>query len=77
MCLSPCTGHKLLSDVDYSHLLTLNNITNVNVTDEQWNQTSLYVEAGSIGVRSVMSIAPSAFMSSSTSTQQLQTMLLD
>ena len=57
--------------------MTLSLITNVNITDEQWRQASLPVKTGGIGVRSVMSIAPSAFLSSSTSTQQLQTLLLD
>ena len=57
--------------------MTLSIITNVNITDEQWRQASLPVKAGGIGVRNVMSIAPSAFLSSSTSTQQLQTLLLD
>ena len=74
---SPCAGHKLLSDIDNSLRMTLSIITNVNITDEQWRQASLPVKAGGIGVRSVMSIAPSAFLSSSTSTQQLQTLLLD
>ena len=74
---SPCAGHTLLSDIDNSLRMTLSIITNVNITDEQWRQTSLPVKAGGIGVRSVMSIAPSAFLSSSTTTQQLQTLLLD
>ena len=70
-------GHTLLSDIDNSLRMTLSIITNVNITDEQWRQASLPVKAAGIGVRSVMSIAPSAFLSSSTSTQQLQTLLLD
>ena len=73
---SPCTGHTLLSDIDNSVRLTLSNITNVNITDEQWRQSSLPVKTVGMGVWSVMSIAPSAFLSSSTSTQQLQTLLL-
>ena len=75
---SPCAGHTLLSDIDNSLRLTLIIIviTNVNITDEQWRQASFPVKAGGIGVRSVMSIALSAFLSSSTSTQQLQTLLL-
>ena len=74
---SPCAGHTLLSDIDNSLRMTLSVITKVNITDEHWKQASLSVKAGGIGVRSVMSIAPSAFLSSSTSTQQLQTQLLD
>ena len=74
---SPCASHTLLSDIDNSLRMTLSMITNVNITDEQWRQASLPVKAGGIGVRSVMSVAPSAFLSSSISTQQLQTLLLD
>ena len=73
---SPCAGHILLSDVDNSLRLTLSNITNIKITDEQWRQASLPVKAGGIGVRSVISIAPPAFLSSSTSTQQLQALLV-
>ena len=68
---SPCTGHTLLSDIDNSLRMTLSIITNVNITDEQWRQASLPVKVTCIGVRSVMFIAPSAFLSSSTSIQQL------
>ena len=75
--LSPCAGHTLLLEIGNSLRLTLNNITNVNITDEQWKQDNPPVQAGGIGVRSVMSIAPSAFLLSPTSTQQLQTLLLD
>ena len=55
-------GHTLQSNTDYSFRFTLNNITN-NITDEQWRQANLSVKAGGIGVRSFMSIAPSAFLS--------------
>ena len=67
--LSPCAGHILLSDTDNSLRFTLSNITNVHITDEQWRQASLPVNAGCIGVRSVMPILPTSFLASSTSTQ--------
>ena len=73
---SPCTGHTLLSDIDNSLRLTLSNITNDNIADEKWRQASLPVKAGGKGVWNVMSIAPSAFLLSSTSTQHLQALLL-
>ena len=72
---SPCAGHTLLPDIDNSLRLTLSSITNVNITDKQWRQASLPVKAGGIGIR-IMSNAPSAFFSSSTSTQRLQALLL-
>ena len=40
-----CAGHTLLSDIDNSLHLTLNNITNVNIRDEQWRQASFLVKA--------------------------------
>ena len=70
---SPCTGHTLLSDIDNSLCLALSTIKNVNIADKQWRQASLPVKAGGIGV---MLIALSAFLASSTSTQQLQAILL-
>ena len=73
---SPCAGHTLLSDIDNNLSLTLSNITKVNITDKQWKQASFPAKVGLIGVRSIMSIARPAFLSSSTSTQQLQALLL-
>ena len=72
---SPCAGHTLLSNIDNSLRFTLSNITNVNITEEHWRKVSLPVKAEGIGVRSVMSIAPSEFLASSTSTRQLQALL--
>ena len=76
MLSSPCASYTLLLDIVNSLRLTQSNITNVNITNEQWRLASLPVKAGGIGVGSIMSIAPSAFLSSSTSTQQLQALLL-
>ena len=73
---SPCTDHRTLFDIDNCLRLTLSNITNVNMLDNQWKQASLPVKAGGLGVRCVSSIAPPAFLSSATSTQQLQSLLL-
>ena len=43
---SPCASHTLLSDIDNSLHLTLCNITNINIIDEQWRQTGLPFKAG-------------------------------
>jgi len=48
----------------------------VDISNEQWKQASLPVKAGGLGIRSVADIAPSAFLSSVSSTQQLQNELL-
>ena len=64
---SPYAGNTLLSDIDCSLRLTLSNITNVNITDIQWRQANPPIKVESIGVWSVISIAPSTFLASSTS----------
>jgi hypothetical protein len=73
---SPCDGHQLLSDFDNSLRSCLINITNVNITEDQWRQASLPVKAGGLGIRSVFSIASSAFLASVKSTELLQLQIL-
>jgi hypothetical protein len=52
------------------------NIANINLTDSQWTQASLPIKAGGLGIRSVLRLAPSAFLASVSSTQHLQGLLL-
>ena len=51
-------------------------IANINLTDEQWLQASLPIRFGGLGVRSVSSLAPSAFLASAAGTSDLQEMIL-
>jgi len=52
--------------------IALCGITNCDLTDTQWLQTSLTIREGGLGVRQVASLALSAFLASSASTQSLQ-----
>jgi hypothetical protein len=73
---SSCVGHKLLSDIDNILRDCLTDITNVQISDNQWKQASLPVKAGGLGIRSVSSIASSCFLASVSGTGQLQSLLL-
>jgi hypothetical protein len=73
---SPCSGHSLLNDIDFVLRKCLSNITNVDINNDQWEQASLPVRNGGLGVRSVSAIASSAFLASTSSTWQLQNQLL-
>jgi hypothetical protein len=67
----------LLQEIDSVLRQNLCDITNVNISDDQWKQASLPVNSGGLGVRSISAIAPSAFLASESSTLQLQNQLLD
>ena len=73
---SPCADHVILPIIDDTLRSCLVNITNVSINDEQWLQASLPIRAGGLGIRKVSAIASSAFLSSVSSTQLLQTDLL-
>ena len=73
---SPCSGHSLLNDIDFVLHTYLSNITNIGINNDQWEQASLPVRNGDLGVRSVSAIASSAFLASTSSTWQLQNQLL-
>ena len=73
---SPCQGHRSLSAIDTTLRTALSNIVNINIADNQWIQASLPVKAGGLGIRSVSSIASSAFLASVSSTVQLHNLLL-
>jgi hypothetical protein len=49
---------------------------NVDLTDERWHQASLPVRWGGLGVRSVIMLAPSAYLASAACTMELTSSLL-
>ena len=49
---------------------------NVEISDDQWTQASLPVHLGGLGIRSVSSLAPSAFLASAAGTKELQDVIL-
>jgi hypothetical protein len=73
---SPCANHNTLPDIDSALRSCLSYISNVNITNLQWQQASLPVKNGGLGIRSVVSVATPAFLASVSSTKQLQDRLL-
>jgi hypothetical protein len=55
---------------------TLAKLLNVDMNDTQWHQASLPVRKGGMGVRRASDIAPSAYISSYTSTAELRRAIL-
>ena len=54
----------------------LSKVLNVNFSHNQWIQATLPVNKGSIGIRSVVFLVPSAFLASAASTFNLQNRVL-
>ena len=54
----------------------LSRILTVDLSDDNWLQASLPVKNGGLGIRSVTTLAPSAFLSSAASTLTLQDAML-
>jgi len=59
------TRPDLLSDIDSTFMGTLSSILNVNLGNTETAQASLPVKLGGLGIISVLTIAPSAYLSSS------------
>ena len=73
---SPCANHNILLGHRCHLRSCLINISNVNINDLQWQQASLPIKAGGLGIRNVKSIASPAFLASVSKTKQLQNCLL-
>ena len=73
---TPCTGSIELTRYDEVLRETLSATLNIDLTDERWNQASLPVRWGGLGVRSVVMLAPSAYLASAASTADLTSSLL-
>ena len=69
---SPCTDHPLLRTYDDLLREALSSITNNTISDLQWIQASLPVKDGGLGIRSVVTLAPSAYLSPAAGTLDLQ-----
>jgi len=54
----------------------LSTTLNIDLSDDRWIQASLPVRWGGLGVRSVVSLAPCAYLASAASTEELTTSLL-
>ena len=73
---APCYTRQLLSEYDDVMRAALQSVLNVSISDEAWNQATLPVAKGGIGVRRATQIALPAFLSSVVGSQSLVTELL-
>jgi len=73
---SPCAGHPSLESFDKLLRSCVSCITNSDLTDLQWNQATLPVRNGGLGIRRVSMLAPSAFLASAAGTRDLQALIL-
>ena len=73
---SPCANHNILPDIDATLRSCLINISNVDINDMQWQQASLPIKAGGLGIRNMKSIASPAFFAFVSKTKQFQNFLL-
>lgn len=73
---APCTDSPVLPLFDATIRESLSATLNVDLNDVRWTQASLPVRWGGLGVRSVVSLAPSAYLASAASTAALTSTLL-
>ncbi len=73
---APCTGSPELEKFDTVLRESLSRTLNIDLDDERWIQASLPVRWGGLGVRSVVLLAPSAYLASAASTAELTSSLL-
>ena len=66
----------MLDEFDNILRSSLSAISNVELSDLAWSQATLPVARGGLGIRSVASLAPSAFLASTAATLGLQASLL-
>ena len=74
---APCVGHPHLQIFDNLLRTAASKVCNVTLSDDQWQQASLPVRYGGLGIRRVSSLAPSAFLASAAGTRELQRRILD
>jgi Reverse transcriptase (RNA-dependent DNA polymerase) len=73
---SPCFPHPTLEMLDEIMKTGLESIINVSLNDDQWLQATLPIRDGGLGLRRVVSLAPSAYMASAAMTLDLQRAIL-
>ena len=71
-----CHESCRLSEFDTALRIGLSSILNVDISDDQWNQASLPIKDGGLGIRSAASLATSAFLASAARTDDLQSRIL-
>ena len=73
---SPCSDNPILTSFDALLSDGLCRIVNVNISDLQWIQATFSIKDGGLGIRSVSTLAPSAFLASAAGTYELQSSIL-
>ena len=73
---SPSNGHEALIQFDNLQRIAFCKICNVSLFYDQWQQASLPVKSGGLGLRRVASQAPSAFIAPAVGTRDLQNHIL-
>ena len=76
MRTAPCSQSTKLMTYDNTLKSSLASLLNVEMTDTAWNQASLPVRWGGIGVRSAHRLAPSAFLASAAGAADLLSHIL-
>ena len=71
-----CHDSSWLVEFDNALKNGLSSILNVGLSDDQWNQASLPVRDGGLGIRSAASLVTSAFLASSARMNELQSRIL-
>jgi Reverse transcriptase (RNA-dependent DNA polymerase) len=73
---APCTGSIELQAYDDLLRETISTTLNIDLSGDRWQQASLPVRWGGLGIRGVVLLAPSAYLASAASTTTLTQLLL-
>ena len=73
---SPCFSNNWLKEYDEVIRFTLQYVLNISLSDEAWNQASLPVASGGLGIRKATQVALPAFLSSVCGSQSIIKQLL-
>lgn len=75
---APCFQSGLLEDIDALLCKALGSITNIHLVhgSVSWSQATLPIKFGGLGIRSLQSLAPSAYLSSLCSCADLMSVIL-
>ena len=73
---SPCFDNDELINYDNDLRNMLSKILNIDLSDDGWEQASLPVRCGGLGIRSAVSLAPSAYLASAAGSASLVNHLL-
>ena len=73
---TPCFASHQMKEYDSTLRQTLSSSLNIQLNDDNWAQATLPVRWGGLGVRSICSLAPSAYLASAAKSAQLTSVLL-